>query len=1139
MRLFCLLLSLPAWSQEFRASVTGLVTDPSGSPITDAAVTVRSISRNTTSDARTNDSGRYLVQFLLPDTYQVTVEKPGFKKFVRDGLKLGATDRFGLDVQLELGAVADSVTVTGETQQLQTESAVRIATIENKFVDNIPTSGRNLYQFQYTMPGVYKASNYWGDFELYAFGNINAVSINGGRRQENETLIDGVPTTLLDRGVAYVPALQSVQEVSIVSNIYDAQYGRVGGGVTTINLKSGTNSLHGQLFHFLENEKLYAGGWVNNATGVGRTPFRQNVFGFEFDGPVYLPKVLDGRNKLFYMISLEGLRERNPNLQVRRMPTAEELTGDFSLLRNNLNQPVTIHDPITREPFAGNRIPASRINPIASRVAAFYPKPNARPLGPDNAGNYVQLTASKNGYDSWNGKMDFRPVARQSYSFRYAQTPWTNYSSVVWGTNPAEPSGEYPSTRVSRTWAADMTHTLSPAMVFNLRAGLARYEGFSGNTFANGFDPRQLGFSNNLVGQFTALQFPRFNMGTYSEIGATRVRGYDTNDNYSLQPNLNWIRGRHSIKLGGDFRRYNRNSINPGAAAGNYSFDRRFTQRDPQRADALSGNEFASFLLGVPVSGFVDRNADLSYRNHYFGLFVQEDWKVSRTLTLNFGLRWDYESPVVERYNRQIRGFAFDQPSPVGNNFRGGLLFASADQRGAFQPDRNNWQPRFGAAWQFRPKWVMRAGYGLSYLGQNSNGSPAGFSRQTPLIATTDNFLTPAVSLSDPFPSNLYPAGLLQPIGNSQGLSTNLGQGVGAQWLNRPLPSSHQLSFGLQRELPKGFLIDVSYSANFTRKLPVSMNLNFIPSAELTRLPETQRAAYFNERVPNPLAGKLPGSAFNADTIQRSQLLAAYPQFANVSISDVPIGTTRYDSVQFKATRRFAAGAAIQVAYTISKSTERVNLQNAQDADPGNLLNTRLEKRLVEFDTPQNLAVVTSYEMPFGKSRRLGSGWHPVLNGVAGGWNLNVQYVYRSGLPFDFPNAAPLAARSAKFDHAQRDELARKAGRDQFDPLFDVFFDTSLFPRQAQAPFTLRTFPTRFADVRSKSLNVWELSVSKDFPIKERLKFQIRADAQNAFNYPWFSRIQTVNVTDSRFGLLNPSPRTEPREVVLALKLLF
>jgi hypothetical protein len=1142
--------------QEYRASISGDVTDPTGAPVEGARIVVTSVERNTQTEAFSNAAGRYLVQFLLPGRYVVTAEKPGFKKFVREGITLAASDRLGLPIRLELGTLTESITVTGEAPLLQTETSSRTATIETRMIDNIPTSGRNLFQFQYTLPGVLKASSYWGDFELYAFGNINAVIISGGRRGENETVLDGVSNTRMDRGVAFMPALQAVQEFTVLSNAYDAQYGRVGGGVNVINLKSGTNTLHGQLFHHLENEKLYANQWGANALGLGRVPFKQNTFGFEVDGPVYVPKIFDGRNRAFFMLALEGLRERNPGAETRTLPTAEQLRGDFSGLLNTQGRPVIIYDPATtrlsasgryeRDPFPGNRIPQARINPVAAKVASFYPQPNRPPIGLDNALNYALITPSKNGYDHWIGKIDLRVSNRSTVSGRYGQTPWNNFSKIVWGTNAAEPSGEAPSTRVSRNWGADWTYTLGPSLVLNLRGGLARYEGFSGNIYGRGFDPRQLGFPDALVRQFTTLQFPRFNLGRYSELGATRVTNYETHDTYSLQPNMTWVRGRHSLKYGAELRRYNRNQLQPGAASGVYTFDKRWTQADPLRADALSGDEFASFLLGHPSSGFVDRNIDPAYRNHYVALFLQDDWKVTPRFTINAGLRWDYETPVVERYNRMVRGFAFDQRNPLadqvkGLELKGGLLYAGAsgESRRAFLPDKNNFQPRIGAAWQFAPRWVLRGGYGLTYLGQSSTGPATGFSATTTLIASTDGNLTPAVSLSDPYPARLFPTGLLQPVGSSLGLATNLGLAVSAQYLDRPLPYSHQFSIGFQRELPWGFLLDASYVGNITRKIPLSIGLNFIPLQELTRLPVAERPAYFTAAVPNPMAGKLPGSSLNGATIPRQQLLVAYPHFTSVTITDVPVGSQRYDSLQMKATRRFSGGLGMQISYTLSKQLEKVSLLNAQDAVLGDLLKTSTEKRLVEFDSPHAFVVLTTWELPVGRGKRLGSNLPRLLRGVVGNWNLNLQYTMRSGLPFAFPNAAPLEARSAKFTHAQRDALARQKGRSQFDPVFDVFFDTSLFPNRAQAPYTLRDFPTRFPDVRSKALNIWEISLAKDFPIRERLRFQLRADAQNAFNYPWFSRLQSADVTNPRFGFLNPSPNSEPREIILVAKLLF
>lgn len=1155
----CLFLfGLAVQAQEFRASITGEVMDPSGAPVGGATVTVTSIERNVPVQSSTNSAGLFFVQFLLPGSYSVKVEKPGFKTYVQESISLVASDKINLPIKLDIGALSDSVTVQGEPPLLQTETASRVSTIENRVLENIPTNGRNLYSLEYTLPGVVKTSTYWGSMELYAFGNINGVSISGGRQGENETLIDGVTNTRTDRGVVLAPSLNATQEFSVRTNIYDAQFGRVGGGVTSIVVKSGTNVLHGEMFEFLKNNKLNANDWAANAAGEPSSRFQNNTFGFEVAGPVYIPKLFDGRNRLFFMVSLEALRERAQSLVSVTLPTAQQLNGDFSGLVNAAGQPITIYDPLkltknaagafVREPFPGNRIPANRINPVAAKIASFYPQANHAPTGLDNANNFVNSNSSRNSYDAWLGKTDFRASDRSNVAFRYGQTPWENRAKIVWGTNAAEPSGEAPSTRVSKNWGADWTYTVSPTLLFNLRGGLARYEGFSGNDFARGFDPRQLGFPASLVGQFTTLQFPafRFDSDQYSPIGAAQVTGYEARDTYSLQPNLSWIQGRHSLKFGAEGRLYNYNQIQPASASGSYNFGTNWTQADPLRADSRSGNSFASFLLGLPNSGSVSRNIDTSYQNKYYAVFVQDDWKVTPRLTLNLGLRWDYETPTTERHNRMVRGFAFGQPSAIANqvqglNLTGGLIYAgsSGESRYAFSPDKNNFQPRVGVAWEFRRNWVARGGYGISYLGQSAFGPATGFSQPTSLIASTDGGLTPAVDLSNPFPSSLFPTGLLQPIGSSLGLATNLGQAVTAQYLDRKLPSSQQYSFGLQHQFRGEWLVDASYVGNRTSGLPVSLPLNFIPRDKLLALPVADRPAYFTAQVANPLAGLLPNSGINGSTVPRQQLFYAFPEFSQVTISNVPIGRQRYDALEAKATHRFHAGYSAQIAYTYSKTIEAVSVLNNQDIDLTNLTNTQLERRLGQWDVPHHLAAVVSGELPFGRHKRFGFNWHPVVNGFLGNWNVNVQYVHQLGFPFDFPNAAPLSAQSARLDPAARDALAKSQGRNQFDPCCDVWFNTALFPTKAQAPFTLRDFPTRFPDVRSPLLTVSEISVYKEFQIKERVRLQFRTDFQNAFNYPFFGKLRSNDVANSRFGQLTPDITNEPRLIVAVIKIIF
>ena len=1172
-RFVCLLavVASAVLAQEFRATIAGEVTDPTGAAVEGAKVAATSLERNVLYESTTNHDGRYRIAFLLPGAYTVTVQKAGFKKFVRENVSLLAADKLAIDVKLDLGPIADTVSVSGETTLLQTESASRQAVIENRILENVPAGGRNLYALQYDEPGVVKASTYWGSMELYAFGNVNAVAIGGGKSGENETVLDGVTNTKSDRGVAFVPSINATQEFTVQTNSYDAQFGRVGGGVTMINLKSGTNRPHGQLFEYLKNDKLRANDWVANKDGDPKSAFKNNTFGFELDGPFYIPKVFDGRNKAFFMISLEGLREHAQGGQGRTLPLAEQMKGDFSRLLNGDGGLVTIYDPLstklgpdgrtyTRTPFPQNVVPSNRIDPVSAKVASFYPVPNLAGDGPSHQNNYQKILPATNTYDSWLGKMDYMFGARNRVSFRYGQTPWLNFAGLVWGNNPAEPSNQYPSTRVARNWGADWTSTLTPALVFNLRGGLARYEAQSGNSLGAGYDPRLLGFPASLVAQFTTLEFPRFNIGSYSEIGSQGVFSYSTQDVWSLQPNVSWNRGKHVLKLGSEFRRYNDNNRNPGLASGLYNFDAALTQANPQRGDSASGNEFASFLLGYPSSGYVDRNIDPAYRAQYAALFVQDDFKVAARVTLNLGLRWDYESPRFERYDRMLRGFAFDQPSPIAAaskasaaasicpacaaGLQGGLLYAGGggDLRYAFDPHKGNFQPRAGVAWRLTSKLVFRGGYGLSYLGQNANGQAAGFSRQTPLVASLDNGLTPASSLSDPFPASVYPGGLLQPIGSSQGLATNLGQNVTFQYVDRPLPYSQQYSAGFQYELPGGWLFDASYAGNITRRMPVSLGMNFVPLEALNSIPADQRQAYFNQQVPNPMAGLLLNSGLNGATVARQQLLFAFPQYGSgTQMTDVPIGRQRYDAAQMKITRRFSRGLAMTVAFTASKTLEQVAPLNAQDVDISNPLHSKLEKRLIQYDVPRQLSVIGTYEFPFGRGKRFGSGMSRWVNGLVGGWTFSGVFMSHSGFPLPFPNAAPLAAKSAKLSDSQRDSLAQTAGRAQYDPSYDVWFDTSLFPRTAQAPFTLRTFPTRFSDVRSKPLNVADVSVYKEFAIGDKVKWQIRCDAHNAGNFPWFGVLDSngATVTRPQFGHLRADIGNETRVIVGVMKVIF
>ncbi len=1152
-----LLLAATGFAQEQRGSISGTVTDASGAIVPGVQITVTDVNRGVGSQTVSNEAGIYIVRFLQPGTYSVKAEMQGFKTFEQGNIKLLATERLAIDIKMEVGGSNETVSVTAAVSTLQTETATRAITVENRALESVAVN-RNLYQFQYTMPGVIKTSRYIGSMELYAYGNMNGVMIAGGRGGQNETLIDGVSTTDYGSGIMLAPAVNSVNELTVQANSYDAQFGRIGGGVTMFSIKSGTNQLHGEVFETYKSDDTGANDWIANKYGESASRYLNNTFGYTVNGPVYIPKLFDGRNKFFFMSSLEGMRERGTAGQGRTMPTAEMRNGDFSKLLNASGQPVLIYDPLTtikdasgkyvRTAFAGNRIPSNRISPISAKVAAYLPQPTGPGDGPNFRGNYYNTFPAQNGYNAWMHKFDFVFNENHRLAVRHGRNFWTNWSKVVWGNNEAEPSGEWPSTRNGQIVGFDYNWTMNQSMVFSLRGGLSRYWNFSGNEYAGGFNPAALGFPDSLVKQFTRLQFPRFENGEYTEIGASTVTSKGTTDTYSLQPNFNWVKGRHVVKFGSEMRRYNRNTVGPGVASGRYVFSKAFSQANPLTSDSTSGDEWASFMMGYPASGSVDSNIDPAYRWHYYAFYLQDDFKLSRNLTLNLGLRWDYEQSAAERFNRMVRSFDTTMASPLNSSLpssyqlKGGIVYAGAAgvSRQAFNPDWNNFQPRLGVAWRFLPKTVLRAGYGLSNMAQGTWGPAYGYSRPTPLVASLDGGLTPAVSLSDPFPASIYPTGLLKPVGNSQGAATNLGQGVQGMYNDRPLPFSHQFSFGFQQELPKGWVADISYVGNLTRKLPVSLGLNFIPTSELLKLPVEQRSAYFTEQITNPMAGLLSGTSLNGAKLPRQQLLYAFPQYTGVTMSDVPIGRQTYHALLMQFSRRFANNYSLNATYTWSKTLEQVNVLNAQDVDLGNLLNTKLEQRLVEYDIPHKLTLMGVAQLPFGRGQRFGTDMNKVLDAVIGGWNFTCTYILQSGFILaNYPNAAPLSSKSPKLNDAQRLELAKAKGHAYWDISEDWWFDRSVFPTTAQAAYTLRNFPTRFSDVRAWGWNSVEASIHKNVKMGEKLTMQIKADFQNALNHPWFGSMSTNSVTSSAFGRLNADMNNEPRRVVLTAKILF
>lgn len=1140
-------------AQEVRATLSGIVTDASGAPVPAAAVTLTSVERNVSTQSQTNESGNYAFPFVAPGTYRLTVERAGFKKYSRENILLEAQDRARADVTLDLGDLTQSVTVQADVSLLQTETASRGQIISNQIISNLPTQGRNPFQIAWSMPGVVKTGD-WRYLRSFDIGGTTGFSINGGKRGDNEVLLDGISNVRGNRTVVGVPTMEAVQEFKVLTNTYDSQYGRTGGGIVTIVSKSGGNAFHGNAYEYFQSEELNANQSELNRVGTPKPPMNINTFGMQASGPLYVPKLVDGRNRIFWLVSYEGLRQRSADPGSANLPLEQWRTGDFSSLLNAQGNPVLIYDPLTtdasgnRTAFPNNRIPADRISPVASKVLSFYPLPNAPGDGPARINNYVYPSRWIADMNHWIGRLDYRVNDRNSTYFRYSQSPFSEYRALVWGgSNAAEPTGNAPLIRTARNWTADWTAILSPSMTFNLRGGLARWEEQGGNSFGAGFNAAELGISPALVAQFTRLQFPRFDFGSnaYQSIGSgNSVLALNPTDTYSLQPNMNAILGSHTLKFGTEFRRYNDNSNNPGAATGVYRFDRNWTQARALQSDAVSGNELATFLLGYPSAAAVDRNIDPAYRSHYYALFLQDDWKVTPRFTLNAGLRWDYESPIVERYDRQLGAFDLNAASPLaasvsGLRLTGAPSFAAVggQPRGAFRPDRNNFQPRIGAAWRVRDRWVVRGGYGLYYLGQNERGAALGFSQRSDAVVSTDGNFRPAVDITNPF-ANLPNARLLEPVGASLGTSSFLGQSIPVNYFDRPLPYSHQFSFDIQRELPGNLLAEVGYVGNITRGLPVNSNANVLPANVLGRRTAAGviDAAWYNERVPNPMQGLIPNNAgLNGATIPRQSLLLPFPQYSALTLNSLPIGRQRYDGFQSRLTKRFSHGLTFVSSYVFSKTLEQLNLLNAQDLVLNDVQATPLEKRsATETDVPHKFTFAGVWELPVGRGKAFGSRLPGFAEAIVGGWQLNANLALQSGWAIDYPNAKQVQEGDARPTAEQRAQ--------------GYLFNTSLWVNPAtgrltpaQEQFTLRDFPTRFSNVRVPGYKNLDGSVSKNFPIAETVRLQFRFEMVNAFNRPWFSRLASggTEVTSANFGRLDVVQRNLPRFIKLGLNLMW
>jgi hypothetical protein len=1206
-------------AQEFRGSITGRIVDNSGAAVANANVTVTNAATNVSSSTTTNESGDYTALYLPPGSYTVTVEASGFKKSTRQNVELRVGDKLQIDLRLEVGNVSDTVNVTSDAPILETNSATAGQVIDRRRISELPLSDGNPFTLTRLATGI----GYVGDLKFSRpfdnNGSSDFISNGLSRGGGHEFTLDGIPNTD-DNGsmrVAFVPPADAVQEFKVETASFDAQQGHGAGAAVNVALRSGTNKLHGTGYEFIRNDVLSANDFFLNRTNLvtnpssdkdkdgkaDRAPLRYNRYGGTIGGPIVLPKKLfgplayDGRDKSFFFFAYEGLKDVFPEPNQFTVPTNAERNGDLSALLA-INSSFQIYNPysarqdgarIRRDPFrcdpAGNpleplanktqpagtpcnKIPASLISPIAKAYLQFYPLPNQQGDA-QGRNNFISGQPRTDTFHSESYRFDQSLSEKQKLFFRYTHNnrleARSNWSGVV---NGLRSTGNF-LTRKNDGFSYDHTYTFSPTMILDARVGFSRFFEQNVRQHEGQFDPKSLGFSAQSASFFGDDKYlPRFDFpdGTFSEIGDSRgdIR---THNIYAVQPTLTKIVRSHSFKMGYDFRSYRENS-NPSAnAAGRYDFASNFTRQLDNSTSASLGQELASFLLGAPTGGLIDRNVARSNQTLYNGIFFHDDWKLNRKLTLNLGLRYELEGATTERFNRNTRGFDPSVSSPIEaaaranyaakgdpealkiispDNFkvRGGLLFTDDQNKGFWENDKNNFLPRIGFAYQLNEKTVLRGGFGLYMVPFVIDGvQQTGFSQSTNIVPTLNAGLTfaPACgACGDLF--NPFPTGVAEPPGASLGAATFLGRGFTFVNPDRRNGQTQRWEFSVQRELPGQWLVEAAYIGNRGYDLTTGTNItNATPARFLStsRVRDQATIDFLSVNLNdarNPFQNLIPGQGFNG-SVSRQQLLRPFPEFGTITTQRYDGGGI-YHAGQFRVERRFSRGFSILTSYTWSKVIEEVTFLNDSD--------TEYERRIGSDDIPQRIVVSGIWELPFGKGRKWGGSWNGFIDAFIGGWQAQGIYQYQSGRPIDLDDRNVFIGGDPS---ALRTDISGKTVDGTFDPSLFYFHDAAVQTGGVDDPAkqradqrirlgsNIRAFPSRLSGFRRQGLNLWDLSLIKNFSITEGVKFQLRGEFLNAFNHPQFGDPNT-DPTSSSFGRVT-SQSNLARNVQIGLKLIF
>ena len=1123
-------------AQEVRGVITGTITDPSGAAVSGAQLTLTQTDTGIKIETKTGQAGAYQFSFLLPGSYTVSAAAAGFSETTRRDVRVDAGSRITVDLALKVGSNTASVDVSSGGALLETTNSDLSQLISREVVTEVASSiYRNAANFVRLAPGVTGQSQ-----GTYTSDNQTAISINGGGGIQggNAWVLDGMPDTVpLSTGsVVVVPSVDSVDEMKVNATMLDASLGRTTGGAVVMETRAGTNKFHGVLYGFGRWKGLNANTWANDNSHTPRPDVNYYQTGYFIGGPVILPHLYNGQDRLFFASAYEGDHDVRDLSETTRVPTAAESKGDFSATRSQAGTPLTLYNPYsttlngsgtfaTRKPFqclngvpvtpvltpgpsygtqaTGTNcaiIPQALINPTGQAVLQTLLSESGGPniagannqMGVQNWYEDATYTVSQSNFSE---RADYVVSNKQRIFARYSYLSRNQSPTVlINGAQQYNGSGANIDTYLQSRYAAVLndTYTFSPTFVGSFSGGFIRrvnndsYGAFGQKSPDSWQLPASLTDNQAIVG------WPNFaidSADTGVSLGARA--NLIANNGYTAIVTFNKQKGNHSLKFGVDWRTYQYNTASQGvSAAGTFTVTQKFTASNPTSTSALqsSGSGVASLLLGLSDSGSLASTAPLALQNRYTGLYIQDNWRATPKFTLTLGLRYDLETPYTERHN-QI-SFGFDPNAPVslaipGKTLAGGIQFAGVNgnsRRGGYI-DANNVGPHIGFAYAAAPTTVFRGGYALFYSPLNElltdQGSVPTFSSSTTYVGTTNSSATAATTISNPFPN-----GITKPVGTANGTLTQTGSSLSFLNSDRVVPYSQQWQFSVQQGLPKSADLQIAYVG--------MLSLKEFESFDLNELPLPLNISSQNNQVANPFYGQLPTNTTlgASSTIAQHYLQTAFPQFTSLTEDGVNSGTTTYNALQTRYQQRITNQLQVLATYTWSKLehnniTSLVNKSYYHNA----LVNYH---SISSLDQPHLLRLTMVYNMPVFFE---GDGFtRGVLRTTLSGWEISNFFNLESGLPLAITgsNGRPIIQGNPMTPGPIKHRLGNIKGSNgnptnpYFNPAAFIQLPSQYYNVSPLTPGGVSPTPPYRGDIRAPYSDYLNTALMKNFKMRER-----------------------------------------------------